>query len=71
MVRDNFSVSIRASIQHDNGVVVQYRKNMKEISVEENWDNVCTKILPVGKDGTLLNAVNPSASNLHIKSDSI
>ena len=62
MVRDNFSVSIRASIQHDNGVVVQYRKNMKEISVEECWDDVCTKILPVGKDGTLLNAVNPSAS---------
>jgi hypothetical protein len=35
---------------------------IKEITVEENWDNVTTKILPVGKDGILLNGVNPSAS---------
>lgn len=62
LVRDNFNVEIRNSIEHDNGVVVQYRKNLKEITCEEVWDDVVTKILPVGKDGTLLNAVNPSAS---------
>ena len=62
LVRDNFNIKILSSIGVDNGVTVQYRKNLKDITCEENWDNVVTKILPVGKDGTLLNAVNPSAS---------
>lgn len=62
LVRDNFDIKLKNDISHDNGVVVQYRKNIKEITVEENWENVTTKILPVGKDGILLNGVNPSAS---------
>lgn len=62
LVRDGFDIKIKEDISHDNGVVVQYRKNLKEITRTENWDNVVTKILPVGKDGTLLNAINPSAS---------
>lgn len=55
-------VIILADIEHDNGVVIQFRKNLKEITCEEVWDDVVTKILPVGKDGTLLNRVNPNAS---------
>lgn len=62
LVRDNFSIEIRDSIGQDNGVTVRYRKNLREITCEENWDNVVTKLLPVGKDGILLNAVDSSAS---------
>lgn len=62
LVRDNFNVSILDSIGQDNGITVQYKKNLKSISCQENWDDVVTKILPVGKDGVLLNAVTPSAS---------
>lgn len=54
LVRNNFSIGIRANIGQDNGVTVRYAKNLKEINVEYNWDNVCTKIMPVGKDGLLL-----------------
>ena len=54
LVRDNFTIGIRASIGQDNGVTVRYAKNLKEINVEYNWDNVCTKLMPVGKDGLLL-----------------
>ena len=54
LVRDNFSIGIRANIGQDNGVTVRYAKNLKEINVEYNWDNVCTKLMPVGKDGLLL-----------------
>ena len=54
LVRDNFNLSINTSIGQDNGVTIQYRKNLKEISVSENWSNVCTRILPVGKDGYTL-----------------
>ena len=51
LVRDNFNLQIRQSIGADNGVTIQYKKNLKEISVSEDWSDVCTKLLPVGKDG--------------------
>ena len=54
LVRNNFTIGIRANIGQDNGVTVRYAKNLKEINVEYNWDNVCTKLMPVGKDGLLL-----------------
>ena len=52
--RDGFNVAINASIGKDNGVIIQYRKNLKDITVTENWGDVCTKCLPVGQDGQLL-----------------
>ena len=51
LVRDNFNLQIRDSIGADNGVTIQYRKNLKDISVTYDWSGVCTKLLPVGKDG--------------------
>lgn len=57
IVRDGFTYSINNTIGTDNGVTVRYAKNIKDISVEYNWDNVVTKILPVGKDGLLLDEV--------------
>lgn len=68
LVRDNFTIGIRTNIGADNGVTVQYRKNLKDISCEENWDNVVTQLLPVGKDGLLLNALDESAS-IYVNSD--
>lgn len=54
LVRDNFNLQIRNVIGQDNGVTIQYKKNLKEITVSEDWSGVCTKCLPVGKDGFLL-----------------
>ena len=54
LVRDNWNIKVMASIGQDNGVTVRYAKNLKEISCIENWDNVVTKLMPVGKDGLLL-----------------
>ena len=51
---DGFSIGVRQQIGQDNGVVVRYAKNLKDITVEENWDDVVTKLLPVGWDGLLL-----------------
>ena len=62
LVRDNWKIEIRDTIGNDNGVVIRYRKNLKELTSEENWDNVVTKLLPVGKDGILLNDQDSSAS---------
>ena len=62
LTRDNWTIGIRASIGQDNGVTIRYGKNLKDIKATYNWDNVCTKLLPVGKDGLLLNATDPTAS---------
>ena len=61
LVRNNFSFGILSEIGQDRGIVIQYKKNLSDIVCTENWDAVVTKILPVGQDGILLNAVNPSA----------
>jgi len=62
LVRDNFNIKIMQNIGVDNGVTVRYAKNLKELTCEENWDNVVTKLLPVGKDGILLNDLDASQS---------
>lgn len=62
VVVDNFNIAIRNEIGVDNGVTVRYSKNLKELTCEENWDNVVTKLLPVGKDGILLNNQDSSQS---------
>lgn len=68
LVRDNFGIGIRAQIGEDNGVVVRYKKNLREITCEETWDDVVTQLMPVGKDGLLLNALDSSAS-LYVTSE--
>lgn len=62
-VRDGFTIALRQSIGQDNGVVVRYAKNLKDITVDENWDNVVTKLLPVGYDGLLLPETYIESSN--------
>lgn len=58
LVRDNFTIKLMSSIGQDNGVTIRYGKNLKSITCESNWDNVVTKLMPVGKDGILLNALD-------------
>ena len=60
LVRDNFQIGIMDSVGVDNGVTIRYAKNLKTITCTENWDNVVTKLLPVGKDGILLNYLDSS-----------
>lgn len=45
-VRDNFDFSIKGNIGEDRGVTLAYSKNISNIEISENWDDVCTKILP-------------------------
>lgn len=60
LVRDNFNIKVMASIGQDNGVTIRYGKNLKNITVTYDWSNVVTKLLPVGNDGLLLNALDSS-----------
>jgi phage minor structural protein len=54
LVRDNFNIEIRSQTGQDNGVTIRYKKNLKDITCKEDWSNVVTKLMPVGKDGLLL-----------------
>lgn len=49
--RDNFTLGIRANIGQDRGVVLAQNKNITDMQMSENWDDVCTKILPYTTDG--------------------
>lgn len=62
VVRTNWSVVMAKTIGQDRGMNIEYGKNIKEITSEEDWSAVVTKLLPVGKDGILLNAVHPADS---------
>ena len=49
--RDNFVLGIKGKVGEDRGVVLKVGKNITDINVEENWDEVCTKILPTTTNG--------------------
>ena len=61
LVRDNWNLRIMDSIGQDNGVTIRYAKNLREITCSENWDEVVTKLLPVGYEGIMLNSLDPDA----------
>lgn len=62
LVRDGWTIGIRQDIGADNGVVVRYGKNLKSITASYDWSDVCTRLLPEGDNGLLLNALDPKAS---------
>lgn len=62
LVRDGWAIGIRQTIGADNGVVVRYGKNLKTITATYDWSDVCTKLLPEGSDGILLNALDSKQS---------
>ncbi len=53
---DNWEIGLRDTIGQDRGVNISYGKNITGFQISENWDAVATKLLPVGKDGTQLDA---------------
>jgi phage minor structural protein len=54
LVRNNWQIEVRQNAGQDRGVNLVYGKNIVNITSDENWSSVCTKLMPVGKDGLLL-----------------
>lgn len=52
----------------DSGITIRYGKNLKDITCDEKWDEVVTRIYPTGKDGVRLDALDPTAA-VYIDSD--
>lgn len=53
---DNFMLRVmkKESVGNDDGYTVAYGKNIQGVSIDESWDEVCTKILPEGSNELLL-----------------
>ena len=52
--RDNFTIRYKTAIGQDRGVLVSYGKNIIGIEETLDVDGVCTRLLPIGKDGLTL-----------------
>lgn len=51
---DVWAINLKQEIGQDRGVTIAYGKNITTYGIGENWDNVVTKLMPVGKDGLKL-----------------
>ena len=54
IVRDNFDIALNYSRGNDNGVVLRIGKNIKQIEITTDIDNMATRIIPVGFDGLMI-----------------
>lgn len=53
LIRDNFKIKINKNKGRDKGVTFTYKK-IDALEVNEDTDNVVTRLYPVGKDGIIL-----------------
>lgn len=51
---DKFDISLNTTVNNISSETLIYGKNIQSMKVYENWDNVCTKILPVGPNEIML-----------------
>jgi phage minor structural protein len=54
LVRDNFAIKLLQARGLDRGVLIAYGKNIQGIEETLNIDGICTRLMPIGKDGLLL-----------------
>jgi len=54
LVRDNFSIRLLQSRGLNRGVLIAYGKNIEGIEEDLDIDGICTRLMPIGKDGLLL-----------------
>lgn len=51
---DGYDISFNTTISEISDTKLIYGKNIEGMKIYENWDSVCTKIMPVGPDGLIL-----------------
>ena len=54
ILRDGFTVTMKASIGEDRGVAIRYGKNLVGLEVSEDISEVATRIYAYGKDGVAM-----------------
>ena len=66
ILMNNYVVTFTNTIGQDNGVVIQYGKNLKDISCAEDWTDVCTRIYPFGANGITVDTTAVGLDNPYI-----
>ena len=54
LIRDNFTIQYLEARGLDRGFLIAYAKNIQGIEETLDTDGVCTRLMPIGKDGLLL-----------------
>lgn len=54
LVRDNFTIKLLEARGLDRGVLIAYGKNIQGIEKTLDIDGICTRLMPIGRDGLLL-----------------
>ncbi|GLC32926.1 phage tail spike protein [Clostridium omnivorum] len=54
LVRDNFTIKLLQARGLDRGVLIAYGKNIQGIEETLDIDGICTRLMPIGKNGLLL-----------------
>ena len=57
LIRDNWDVMILNSLERDNGITIRYGKNLEDMTATYDWSNICTKLLPIGKNDVTLRRI--------------
>lgn len=53
----NERITLRQSLEKHINNELRYADNIKKFKKTENWSEVCTKIMPIGKDGIMLDEI--------------
>lgn len=51
--RDNWVLGIKNKVGEDRGVLLKIGKNITDMQIDEDWDEVCTKLLPSTTNGSV------------------
>lgn len=62
--RDNWTLGIKEKVGVDRGVTLALGKNITDFQVTENWDDVCTKILPYTTNGEVAILLDTDEENV-------
>lgn len=62
----NYDIFFQPTKGIDRGVVIQYGKNLKEITCEQDWSDVCSRIYPFGANGITCDVTAVGLANPYI-----
>ena len=62
LYRNNFAIQLLEARGLDRGVLVAYGKNIQGIEETLDMDGLCTRLMPVGKDGLLVGLLRQERS---------
>lgn len=64
LLRNNFDIKWKQSMGVSSGVLIGYKKNIKGITITDNFDSLITRIKPIGNNGLYLPELYVDSPNI-------